>query len=359
MSPFEVIDELDPLTSMIEFRTSAVYELVIGIRTLIQHPHWHEAWCERAQSALSPALYDELVYLYKNFNDGALYFELPVDYPDHSDVPGFFKYVRQLSPSDFVFYLLGRILSRETLLPLFKKRSGERVDAIRAALSAYAQEEHYSWYAENLEPALADIEGFRDRLVNAWEMYWKVFFKGEIAALEPIWDSGINDKRRILEREGGRALMEKVTGKAMLPPELPPGMPITSITFIPVVLLPSRVYKFFGYGDTTNLFDPQLTEERKLAAEQSRKDAAATLKALEDETRLKILRMIAQHEGHLHGKLIAEKLEISASAVSRHLALLKDGNLIAEEPHKNLITYRFKKETLTGLLDKLFEYLYS
>ena len=87
----------------------------------------------------------------------------------------------------------------------------------------------------------------------------------------------------------------------------------------------------------------------------------ATLKALNDETRLEILRLIVKHDKEyaLHGKIIAERVKVSASAASRHLALLKDGNLISEEPHKNLITYRFMKDTLTGLVDKLLDYLYS
>ena len=83
------------------------------------------------------------------------------------------------------------------------------------------------------------------------------------------------------------------------------------------------------------------------------------MKALDDETRLKILNLITRHGSSLHGKSIAERLGISASAVSRHLALLKDGKLIVEEPQKNLITYRFQKETLENLVSKLLDYLYS
>ncbi len=351
--PFEVIDNLDPLTRIIHFRTSAVYELVISIRTLLKPSRRQEDWAAQASSALSPDLLQELSYLYQSFSDGGLYFELPVDYPTHDDVPGFFDYVRGLSDTRFLFYSVGRTIELDEL-----KRLPRNGDAIRAAL--VARSEQYEWYGRDLDPILADIPGFRDRLVNAWEAYWDGFFKEAIREFEPIWAAGLQDKRNILEREGGRALVEKVTGRSDLPPELPPGMPITSVTFTPVCLLPSRVYRFFGYGNVTILFDPQYTEERKLAIEQAKAEAMATLKALNDETRLEILHIIVQHQkGHPHGKVIAEKVGYSPSAVSRHLALLKDGNLIAEEPHKNLITYRFQKETLISLVDKLLDYLYS
>ncbi len=351
--PFEIIDSLDPLTGLVQFRTSPVYEMVMSIRTLLKPPRRQEAWARRAHSALSPDLFEELTYLYQNFGDCGLYLELPVDYLDHDDVPGFFRYVRQISDVDFIFYVIGRTIERDELARLIPDG-----DAIRAALAT--RSDHYEWYGRDLDPVLVDIPAFRDRLVDAWEGYWTTFFRNEVPALEPIWTAGLQEKRNILERDGGRVLLEKVTGRSELPPELPAGMPITSVTLTPVCLLPSRVYRFFGYGNVTILFDPQFTEEHKIAIEQAKNEAIATLKALDDERRLEILRLIVQHhKGHPHGKLLAEKVGVSPSAVSRHLALLKDGGLIAEEVHKNLITYRFEKETLTSLIDKLLDYLYS
>jgi hypothetical protein len=37
--PFEIIDSLDPLAALVEFRTSAVYEMVMSARTLIKPSH--------------------------------------------------------------------------------------------------------------------------------------------------------------------------------------------------------------------------------------------------------------------------------------------------------------------------------
>lgn len=352
--PFEVIDTLDPLTNLIEFHTSEIYELVLSIRTLLKPPRWHEAWAERARTVIPPALLAELGSLYHSFNEGGIFFELPVDYPDHENVPGFFNYIRRLPEVDFMFYLMGRLVPHEQLKGILHD-----LEAIRAAVIACDGAENYLWYVQNLEPILADIPAFRERLVNAWQAYWEHFFKYEVSAMEPMWAFGIKEKHNLLDRDGGRALMEKVTGKTILPRESPPNMPFTSITFIPVCLLPSPVYQFFGYGNLTILFDPQYTEERRIAVEHAIHEAESTLKALDDKTRLEILRMIVQRGDRLHGKLIAEKKGISASAVSRHLALLKEGGLIEETPQKNLITYRFRKETLTDLVNKLLDYLYS
>jgi DNA-binding transcriptional ArsR family regulator len=352
--PFEVIDTLDPLTNMVQMRTSAIFELLMSIRAMLKPTRKQEAWAKRVSPALPPKLVKELSDLYTNFADGNIFLELPIDYEDHSDLPGFFEYVRGLSDVEFVFYLIGRTIPQDELASLMP-----HADKIRTTISRYCSDCH-EWYGLYLDGVLADVSGLKDRLVNAWEVYWTTFFHQELLTFQPAWDAGIQEKTNILEREGGRVLLEKVTGHADLPPDLPPDVATTSITFTPVCSLPSRVYRFYGYGNVTVLYDPEFTEERKMALTQSKDEAMATLKALGDDRRLEILRLIVQsHKGNPHGKTIAAKLGISASAVSRHLDLLKEGNLITEEPFKNLISYRFNKETLLQLADKLLDYLYS
>jgi DNA-binding transcriptional ArsR family regulator len=80
---------------------------------------------------------------------------------------------------------------------------------------------------------------------------------------------------------------------------------------------------------------------------------------LGDGSRLEILRLIAHSEGVIHGKKIAQHLNLSASAVSRHLTQLRDAGLILEASQDNrTITYRLQKDTLTALPEKLMDYLY-
>lgn len=353
--PFEVIETLDGLTDLIEFKTSALYELIISPRTLLKPTRWHEAFAARARAVLSPQLYDDLLALYKSYHEGGPFIELPVDYPDHSNVPGFFAYVLKLSDVEFLYYLLGRVFAPDELRQFLKSRAP--IDAIRSAFSTFS--ERYEWYADKLDMVLTDIGGFKKKLVKLWEQYWTLFLSREIETLEPQWTLGIQEKQAILSREGGKGLLEKVIGKAELPIQIPNGMPYTSITFTPVYLLPSRVYQFFGYGNVTVLFDPRFNEARIEGLKMAKQEASATLKALDDERRLEILRLIAQHGGKINGKAIAERLNISPSAVSRHLALLQEGNLIVEEQHKNTITYQFQRETLSTLVEKLFDYLYG
>lgn len=348
--PVQIIDTLDPVRQMVRFRTSAVYELVVGLKSLFRPTRWQVSWAERGRDALGGSLLAELTDLYQGFNEGDIYIELPVDYPDHDNATGFLDYVRSLSESEFLFYITGRIISPPELAELIQQPQslGETLDLIGGSLG---------WGARLYAPILDNIAAFRDRLVVAWEAAWTRFFAHEIHGFFSIWEAGMADKRRLLEREGGPGLLAKTTGRAQLPPDVPSGVPIREIVFMPVYLLPSPAIRFYGYGNMTVLFDPLYSEERRQNIEGAQEDATVVLKALADKTRLEILRLIAVHDGRMHGKSIAQRTGITASAVSRHLKLLKESNLITEEQHRNVTLYRIRRETLSELPDRLFRFL--
>jgi DNA-binding transcriptional ArsR family regulator len=142
-----------------------------------------------------------------------------------------------------------------------------------------------------------------------------------------------------------------------MPTELPAGHPITELVFIPTLTTP-RNYLFYGYGNITVLFDCQQHESRHEMRDRLKTVVAGACKALSDETRLEILRLIAL-KNELHGKLIAKKVGLSASAVSRHLSILKDNDLIIEKPQDNKIAYQINHETVDALSQQLMDYLHS
>ena len=72
-------------------------------------------------------------------------------------------------------------------------------------------------------------------------------------------------------------------------------------------------------------------------------------RALGDETRLKLVALLVQQEP---GKALcvgrlARELDVTASAVSQHLRVLKDLGLVRKERHSNRIHYYLDQERLT------------
>lgn len=351
--PLQVIESTDPISQLVQLRTSAVYEMIISLQTLLK-PGRHSAWANAARAALPADFLEELQAIYGPYLNGKFFFELAVDYHDHTDVQGFIDYVRSMSPVDFVFYVVGRVISREDIAA-----TGLDYDALLAAMAATPYDVYCLCYEVPFEAVIADLQTFQNRLADLWQWYWDTFFQSELDAMVPHWNQALSDKGAMLSRHGGMALWENVTGKNTLLDPLPADQPFTEIVFIPLYLLPSPVFMHYGYGNITVLFDSERTEARLEEIKRTKEQALVVLKALGDSSRLDILRLVAQHEHDMHGKRIAHKLNLSASAVSRHLNQLKDAGLLEEESQDNrTITYRLKADVIKELPEHLWEVLY-
>lgn len=350
--PLQVIETADPLTDLVRLQTSPVYEMIISLQKLLRLSR-QEDWTRAAREILPSGFWGELADLYEPFGNGSVFFELAIDYPDHEDLVGFADYVRGLDPISFMFYIVGRILTREELAATELETEAviDRLTELNSRFSCHCLD-------SPLDEILTDVPAFQNRLADLWQTYSEAFFASLIEEWQPHWERALNEKAGILYRDGGQALLEHVTGRQELPDPLPPDQPVTEVVFTPVYTIPYPVYMFYGYGNVTVLFDSQRTENRRTEIERTRQEVIAVLKALSDNTRLDILRLIYHHGGEMHGKQIAAKLKLSASAVSRQLGQLKEAGLIAEESQDNrTITYRLQRDVITTLPDKLMDYL--
>ena len=73
-----------------------------------------------------------------------------------------------------------------------------------------------------------------------------------------------------------------------------------------------------------------------------------TLKALSDPTRREILQML--RGGSKSAGEIREKFDITAAAVSRHLSVLKDADLIRDQREGKFIIYTLNTSVLEDVL---------
>ena len=73
-----------------------------------------------------------------------------------------------------------------------------------------------------------------------------------------------------------------------------------------------------------------------------------TIKALSDPVRRKILEMLKN--GRLHAGEIAENFPISGAAVSKHLSILKDADLIRDTRDGKYIIYELNTSVLEDVL---------
>ncbi len=73
-----------------------------------------------------------------------------------------------------------------------------------------------------------------------------------------------------------------------------------------------------------------------------------TLKALSDPTRREILQLL--RSGSKSAGEISEKFDITAAAISRHLSVLKDADLIRDQREGKFIIYTLNTSVLEDVL---------
>lgn len=126
--------------------------------------------------------------------------------------------------------------------------------------------------------------------------------------------------------------------------------PYENFYFMPSLMFPLKKVRFFYENGTPHnrlVLIYNIGEN-----EDENTDKVKSLKALSDETRYKILTILAA-EGQFKGQDIAAKLNLTPATISHHMAELKEAGLITEERVKNAKYYGANKEKIGRLLTSL------
>lgn len=349
---FERAGYNDPLTRMTDLQTSTIMEMLSGLQVL-SHPWKKGEWKEKAASVLGTPFMESLKNFYERYQIGTALIEIAIEFPDHHDVPGFISHVRTMPQQELAFYLLGRVYPLEVVPEVVSRETIEKViTAHRPDMSMEYIETPIDW---------ADaIEVMRTEATDLWTTYWDTFYKDYAASLKDFWEEANRELEDILFRSGGSELYRKFSSQGKLPPQIPEGMPYRVIRYIPVYHLPGSHVKYFGYGNITILYDCKRNTKYERSIEQAGQAAFQIARALGDEKRLRILKIISDHEFGMNGKSIAAKMDLSASVVSRHLSQLKKAGLINEKSEDNRnITYRLNWKRIDEFSELLMLYLGS
>ena len=342
----------DPLDSAIEIRSSAIFEMLISMQGIIRSPKL-QGLREAAIARLGEGFLREIERLHGIVGIDAPFAELAADFTARDDVDGFIRYVSDLPAREFVFYVLSRFF------PLDAIPENPNASAIEELIDVHDDADH----TRGVYPDLAwadDVEHLRRDLCELWRRYWNEFFRERIPDLEPLWRRSIDEFHQILDESGGSGLMMHITGHPRpLDPMYTPHIPITRIEFFPVVNTFRRLIGFQGYGSMQVCVDCSKSKEREVQLESYRQRSLALCKALGDENRVRVLKMIAEHPyRNVNGSGIAKLLRLSQSVVSRHLTQLKQVGAIEEHTEDNRsLTYSIQIERIRAFCREIEEFL--
>jgi ArsR family transcriptional regulator len=94
--------------------------------------------------------------------------------------------------------------------------------------------------------------------------------------------------------------------------------------------------------------------KRLIKGETVMENLSIVLKALADDTRLQIIRLLLQH--NFCGRVLAKNLDLTESAISQHLKVLREANLLVGEKRGYFMHYAVNRDELRVLANQ-FEQL--
>jgi DNA-binding transcriptional ArsR family regulator len=343
-----------PSAPTVEVRWGLAYELVLGLRMLVDHDEDPASyavgagWFADTRAALTRETLDAI----ERYSGGheilfGYLLALAADTPPPHDAEAFLATLERTTSGDLRRLLLGHRL--ETY------RGEVSRDTIDAAAdgddeaSARLLEGCAGWQRVPYEHVLSLDPEDAKRLLEAACQGWTE------AVLHPD------------ERATARTLRRSARAAASLTSRLAPEDLIDTLTrgirYVPepgigrILLVPhvvSRPWSIFTESEGTKIVCYGVAETH-VTGDAPPDPLVAAYKALGDETRLRILRRLAEGPATLHE--LTELLGLAKSTVHGHLLVLRTGGLVLADVSKKT-GYRLRRETLAesaALLDTYLE----
>lgn len=125
------------------------------------------------------------------------------------------------------------------------------------------------------------------------------------------------------------------------------------VTFVPAAHTTSFVSRFTSGSAAWVLFNPRVPQGvRSPSVDLSRSDLLTRLQAVADDTRLRILQLVSEHD-ELCSQDIIRMLGLSQSAASRHLQQLSSTGYLVERRRDSAKCYSLGNERIDDTLDAL------
>lgn len=207
--------------------------------------------------------------------------------------------------------------------------------------------------------AFEDPAGVRDELVGLFERYWDAAFRDEWARLLPRIEAEVTDGARALVTRGAPGLIAELLPEGHWDDEAStiviekPYEAVSDVAerggllFVPTVYGWPRVLIEVLEPWSLGVFFPLRDLRQPEVPLASDHEVADGLRALGDETRLQITRMVAEQPRST--KELSELLRLSDSSVSRHLKILEAAAVVDKTRDGYFVLYRLRPERIGQL----------
>jgi DNA-binding transcriptional ArsR family regulator len=232
----------------------------------------------------------------------------------------------------------------------------QRLDSADAYLSFLRERFAPEHIDETLEREayryVADPAALQDLIVSHLRQMWDRYLRAEWRRVEPMLRDAVAAFGEVdLEGMDKLEAIRFVTGRDVEEqPWLAKVATSDRIVFVPSAHVGPYLWHLMNDGITYLIFGARLPEGVPYhAPDLSRAEIVVRLGALADDTRLHILRMIAE-DGELRSQDVIDRLDLSQSAASRHLKQLSAAGFLLERRCNGAKCYRLYGERLEKTL---------
>ncbi len=287
-------------------------------------------WIARARTALGADLRTDLAMLFP-WRGRTLGLVGVMDHTPGLPVRGFIKRVAATPAEELIELMLAETLANRQALPALRAAIGGTGQAIEEFLAATHSEVDRRPLRRLISLPPAETKARLVRLLR--EGYTRVYAQEEEAILPQLERDAAALARRAAT-SGGSELVERATGGFVIGPDVP---------VAGVVLAPTSFFRPYNlitaYRGVRVFIYPIETSQGKHAPPP---DLIRLYKALGDETRLKILRLLGGREMYLQE--LAKALGVSHVTVLHHMAVLRAAYLVQVVERENLKYYRLRAD---------------
>lgn len=305
-------------------------------------------------NALQSDLKHDIRVLFKPFSNVLLFDGLLQDEANIDTLSGFIGWIAQMSPERIHESNLVCLRNLADYAGMEKQHLNLEIlqDASAVAdqlLQSFVGLEYLRSHVDEISRLIVNPEELKATLLYIVTRFWDRHFKIEY----PRWRSLEQHSIESLQQEEQSGEFEKdfhhITGRDY--PESAPSLEgVKHAIFIPSCFTGPylSVDALLGDSDTISVvYNCRPTGTAGHATHVSVEEVFAPLKALADETRLEILDVLVGRE--LYAQQIVDRMNISQSAVSRHLRLMVACGILRVRKQEGMKFYSINESTLSNL----------
>lgn len=288
------------------------------------------------------------------------FYSLATPQRDYASFPDFIDDLASRQPEAMRSQLLERIARGSEREDFDEAQVLESADSYIAFLqSCYPKDDMQEEVERQAYEALRQPAEMQSLIVDHLRMMWAQVLAPEWQQTRPMLEEAVKANQQTDYSQLDRAeALRQITGRDLDRDYLEKHiMQAEHLVFVPSPHVGPYVSTIMGEDTTWILFGARLPEGARVdASALSRAQILVRLGALADDTRLQILRMIAER-GEMRSQEVMDALDLSQSACSRHLKQLSATGYLIERRCSGAKCYVFNPQRVENTLEALGSFL--